>query len=763
MNNCLGHLIVWFWHLFGTWIFVFGFCPSSVYAQDYTWPLDTLPAVTSSFAEYRSGHFHSGIDLKTWGKTGFKVFAVADGYVSRLFVAPFGYGKAVYLTLPDSQLVVYGHLSGMNDSLAACVEQEQEKNGRFRVDLPLPPGRFPVKKGDLLGFSGRSATPAPHLHFEIRDKHNLPINPQENGFIIKDTTPPRLLKVMVRPLNMSATVMGGHNYYLAPLVYNEKEKNYICPEAIRVVGDIGIGIECFDLADQAPNEINIYRLELSLDDSLLFRTSYDRFAIPESYKICLDRDYEINRHGDGIFQKLYCDIGNDLSFYFYPDEQKGLLRTDHLRPGPHDLTIKALDAQGNSAVARVTLIADRPPVIERIRDNGAETLLVEATDPEDTSIVARGEYSTDSGQHWWPLAASRRSGMSYALAKPKEKRPYIVKAIVADPWRAISAPAFYFGNMDSSAKKSISAPVIEDNLTYYRDFMVWQVRASRPLVSLPIITATPNHGPVETLMAARHDLQEYSVDVPLLNKYCDTLFLQCRYFDDPHTPYDFIHSLPLYRIKADSAGSRSFADSAITLDWPPHAVFTDVFLRFKKQPAPASEVIGLNCLTSCYGFAPNDVPLNKAMSISCKVPDNVKDVRKVGLYAGYGSWAFVGNTYDPQKKTITGKMGSFGTFALVEDLVPPVIADLSPANGETLHTALPRLQAMVTDQGSGFNDLMIEMKLDTSKVIFEWDPIIKTVFYQTKKPLAPGRHTMTIAMRDNAYNTAKRSVTFWTK
>ena len=36
----------------------------------YIWPTDASPYLTSTFAETRSTHFHSGIDIKTWGREG---------------------------------------------------------------------------------------------------------------------------------------------------------------------------------------------------------------------------------------------------------------------------------------------------------------------------------------------------------------------------------------------------------------------------------------------------------------------------------------------------------------------------------------------------------------------------------------------------------------------------------------------------------------------------------------------------------------------
>ena len=56
-------------------------------------PLDIPIFLSGSFGELRSNHFHAGIDIKTQGKEGLNVFAVADGYVSRIKVQQYGYGK----------------------------------------------------------------------------------------------------------------------------------------------------------------------------------------------------------------------------------------------------------------------------------------------------------------------------------------------------------------------------------------------------------------------------------------------------------------------------------------------------------------------------------------------------------------------------------------------------------------------------------------------------------------------------------------------
>ena len=78
--------------------------------------------LSGNFMEPRSDHFHSGLDIKTGGAEGVPVKSVADGWVSRIKVSPWGYGNAVYIDHGNGYTSVYGHLQcvpGRNSHLCA--------------------------------------------------------------------------------------------------------------------------------------------------------------------------------------------------------------------------------------------------------------------------------------------------------------------------------------------------------------------------------------------------------------------------------------------------------------------------------------------------------------------------------------------------------------------------------------------------------------------------------------------------------------------
>ena len=60
-----------------------GFAQHATYSG-YRSPLDIPLNLSGNFGEFRSNHFHSGIDIKTQGREGLSVYAIASGKVSRV-------------------------------------------------------------------------------------------------------------------------------------------------------------------------------------------------------------------------------------------------------------------------------------------------------------------------------------------------------------------------------------------------------------------------------------------------------------------------------------------------------------------------------------------------------------------------------------------------------------------------------------------------------------------------------------------------------
>ena len=130
-----------------------------------------IPIILSgSFGELRNNHFHSGLDIKTEGKEGLEVFAAAEGYISRIKISQFGYGKSIYITHPNGFTTVYAHLSKFTPKIEAYVKSIQYKKECYEIEESrFKEDTFPVEKGESIAFSGDTGgSGGPHLHFEIR-------------------------------------------------------------------------------------------------------------------------------------------------------------------------------------------------------------------------------------------------------------------------------------------------------------------------------------------------------------------------------------------------------------------------------------------------------------------------------------------------------------------------------------------------------------------------------------------------------------------
>ena len=161
--------------------------------------------LSATFGELRNNAFHAGLDIKTGGRIGEKVYAVADGYVSRIGVSPWGYGNVIYVTHDDGDTSVYAHLDKFNFLIGLYVKKKQMASKSFAQNVFPEKDEIRVSKGDFLGLSGNSGgSGGPHLHFEIRDANQCPINPLFFGIKIKDGVKPVIDGIALYPKELSS-------------------------------------------------------------------------------------------------------------------------------------------------------------------------------------------------------------------------------------------------------------------------------------------------------------------------------------------------------------------------------------------------------------------------------------------------------------------------------------------------------------------------------------------------------------------------------
>lgn len=306
-------------------------------------PLDIPIRLSANFGDIRDDHFHTGLDLRTNERIGYKVYAAADGYVSRIKVSPYGYGNVLYVTHPNGYITVYGHLYHFKEAIDKYVKAQQYASKKFEVEMFPDPEAFPVKQGDVIALSGNSGgSGGPHLHFEIRDAEGetFPLNP-EKFLHVDDTIAPRFNNLFVYDLSACCgqpppKVFG---------VVDTGGVNHVIPDTIIVNDDtIGFGVDAEDFMNTSRSDLGVYWIEVWEDHVQYFSLKFDRLSFDNGRYVNAHVDYRLWQQSDTIIRKLFLLSGDHNSIYNFVNQRGRIFLPDTL---VHSISIPAVDENGN--------------------------------------------------------------------------------------------------------------------------------------------------------------------------------------------------------------------------------------------------------------------------------------------------------------------------------------------------------------------------------------------------------------------------------
>ena len=283
------------------------------YPQDYFKnPLEVDMVLAGTFAELRSNHFHSGLDIKTQQRTGLKVRASAEGYVSRIKISNYGYGKALYLTHPNGYTTVYAHLEKLAPALQTYIKECQYQKENYEVEVFPSPDELPVAANELIAFSGNTGSSGgPHLHFEIRDNDERPINPMLFGLTVKDSKIPVVTKLFAYAKDRRSHV-NQQNGRIELRLIPKADGDYQV-EPIKALGKVGFGVVSYDQQDMAYNKNGVSDIQSFYNGSKKFQMNFKRFAFAETKHLNRFIDFEYYKTERDRIQKLFVEPGNTLS------------------------------------------------------------------------------------------------------------------------------------------------------------------------------------------------------------------------------------------------------------------------------------------------------------------------------------------------------------------------------------------------------------------------------------------------------------------
>ena len=277
-------------------------------------PLKIPVALSGTFGELRSNHFHSGLDIKTQGRQGLDIHTAAEGYVSRIKISSYGYGKALYIQHPNGYTTVYAHLKKFAPKIEAYVKAKQYKLEKYTIELFPKKQELLISTDEIIALSGNSGgSGGPHLHFEIRDSQQRPVNPMLFGIDIKDTRKPLINTAWLYPLDKETLINGSNKPYRLKIATQKDGTLKATP--VKACGVVGIAVSSVDQQDAANNKNGYYKIESSINGTKNFELEMKRFAFSETRYINRMIDYSYFKKNRSRITKLFIEPNNPLSIY----------------------------------------------------------------------------------------------------------------------------------------------------------------------------------------------------------------------------------------------------------------------------------------------------------------------------------------------------------------------------------------------------------------------------------------------------------------
>ena len=344
-------------------IILFGLLGSGLVAQNnlterFVKPMKLKASVSGSFGELRSNHFHSGLDLSTNRKTGYSVYASDKGYVSRIKVSPFGYGKALYVDHDGGYTTVYAHLERYAHRIDSLVRAKQYEKKSFAVELFFKAGELEVERGELIAYSGNSGSSGgPHLHYEVRDQvSQKPMNPLAFRDDIRDDVRPRIQGLKLYVLSGESSVEGRREHKYVPAVFYDRAFHPKGSTSFSACGKIGVGVQVLDYLSDSWRKCGISTIDLYSNDTLVYNFHIDKFSFAESRYINSHIDYAEKKRTGKVIQKGFVEPNNRLSLYGKKNEY-----TVNLKEGDIKIIRYVIkDFAGNKSVLVFTLKGEKP-------------------------------------------------------------------------------------------------------------------------------------------------------------------------------------------------------------------------------------------------------------------------------------------------------------------------------------------------------------------------------------------------------------------
>jgi hypothetical protein len=731
------------------------------------WPLEGTIDLSSGFGDYRPGHFHFGIDLRTGGQVGRKVFAPADGYIWRVRTAYTGYGKALYLQGDDGYLYVFGHLDRFNRHIDDFIRKRHLETRRYYADQHLLKDQIRVKRGDLIAYSGQTGIGAPHLHFETRHADNTPLNPLTVGFKLNDKVRPTFDRLGFELTDESSLFYDGTRRQFFDVKRVGKGK-FTLDTLIYLNRPFGLLVDCFDQMRAGGMRQTVYSLSLYIDDELHFRSQLDSVTFETNRFALLEYDHLSAVDGSKRVRRLYKRPYNTFPASMASQANGGIFGANRTeKTGLHTARIVAEDAFNNKSELEFSFLWGPPGAVY--------TLDSTAVDHTDTLRIT----------HFWLSATANHKALGIDSAT--------IMMNIGDKWGYVKN----IREFEFTGDRIYAA--IEGFRTHVAVLGLFLHSRHAGVIPDTVFNGVLDRGPGR--ITVEHEVIDDGLLVAInsdgnlgavarVELYHKDSLLGIEYPEFRHmaTHLCLIPPRPQYR-RVDRIGGSLSRDTtyAVTFSRPvqiavvglrdeewidiDHRLSLGLGKRTFYQPRFV-EIVRIPVHQRWREQLNSDKYLIMPEAFVCRedylVRMTFQGINHTDSLSGIcwrdekkQSWVWLDNTWNSERRAFTAKSRGGGLFGAIHDFDPPNIRPITIYAGSRTNDPMQELRFLVKDTVSGIgDDTAFHITLNGEWLIPEYDFETNVLRTWPNTPMSKGPQQLTIRVTDRAGNSAEQTIDF---
>jgi hypothetical protein len=719
-------------------------------AKKYHWPLQFNNGFSSAFQEYRSSHFHGGIDLRTKQRTGFPIAAISDGYIYKIRMVKRGSGRGLYLKHHDGNISIYFHLDRFETKLENLLKrlqkiQKKKYIGNYFLKKPIS-----YKRGQIIGYSGETGSGYPHLHLEVRDRLNFALNPFKYlSFPARDQNPPVISKLLLR--HRGGASINGEIGETVTHFRKRGRGSYIIDKPLVITGHLDPLVKAYDRSDvgmhAAPYSVNVM-----LDKQLYYRLSFDRFQRDDNNQLGFVYDLNYSRSGNH-----YYNLFTQKGFQLEAQQQALNPLFDALDYGKHEFRILVEDNFKNISVGVVPFYKIHEPQLtvsglqHRVNDKdirfNIDKLVAQEGGKIEINVYDRNNARISSGS----LNHSRITVTKSLILKGVPFNAAFIDFDFKFQGTSYNKRRFLLNQNHLAEFTDIKFNTFVNRDELFISLSEQQIGADN--ISLKVVQGEQSIN-LEPQFSKDHLFFRFKP----LNAHNDVM-LHFTLLKEGEAVVGIQKRLKL--IYLQEGLSQQFKYHEFQADFAQRAVYEPRILVVQEQELDSEfPVLSRQVSLSPYGFPFLDTVY---YSFKKKLPNP----RQVGIFKfnpNSGNWSSRYTQYDKSTFTFKHRLRSSGTFALMRDIFPPKVYFKRPRT--RYKKKVWRLTVKISDKGKGVNDSSIKVWLNNNRICTsydckcEYDPDWSALKIEELQHLKRGKNLLKIEVTDYAGNKTEKTFGF---